>query len=157
MGKKLAMSALGYAIILVIILGVVMIISAPMMADKFKNKEHNNLQESISDNSRRNPERDEVYDSSSSRPVKDYRGGGSESFYDEMRNIERRMNSRIDNLEMRQRDIQNYQNNKTSVSNKYVCTIEGTLDASNNVVPLDGQNSSDIKSQKLVFVCEYRE
>lgn len=36
MNKKFAMSALGYVIILVIILGIVMIISAPMMADKYK-------------------------------------------------------------------------------------------------------------------------
>ena len=33
------MSAVGYAIILVIILGVVMIISAPMMANKYKNND----------------------------------------------------------------------------------------------------------------------
>ena len=37
MSKKRAMSTLGYAIALVIILGVVMIISAPMMIDKYKN------------------------------------------------------------------------------------------------------------------------
>lgn len=157
MGKKLAMSTLGYAIVLVIILGVVMIISAPMMVDKFKNKEHNNQQEIIPDDSRKDSERDDVYDDSSSVPVKDYSNRSSELYYDEMINIERRMNARIDNLEMRQRDIQNYQSSKTSVSNKYVCTIEGTLDSNNNVVPLDGQNSSDIRSQKFVFVCEYRE
>lgn len=152
MGKKLAMSALGYAIVLVIILGVVMIISAPMMADKFKNKEHNSQQERVSDNSPGSPEHNDVYE-----PVQDYKGESSYAFSEEMRNLEMRMNSRINDLEMRQRDIQNYQNNKTSVSNKYVCTIEGTLDVSNNVVPIDTQNSSDIKSQKLVFVCEYRE
>lgn len=156
MGKKIAMSALGYAIVLVIILGVVMIISAPMMADKFKNKEHNNQQDSISDDTRSSSERDEYYDSSSSRPVKDDRGG-SDYLFNEVRNIERRMNDRIDNLELRQREMQNNQTNSASVSNKYVCTIEGSLDANNNVVPLDAQNSADIKSQKFVFVCEYRE
>ena len=156
MGKKIAMSALGYAIVLVIILGVVMIISAPMMADKFKNKEHNKQQDSISDDTRSSSERDEYYDSSSSRPVKDDRGG-SDYLFNEVRNIERRINDRIDNLELRQREMQNKQTNSASVSNKYVCTIEGSLDANNNVVPLDAQNSADIKSQKFVFVCEYRE
>ena len=156
MGKKIAMSALGYAIVLVIILGVVMIISAPMMADKFKNKEHNNQQDSISDDTRSSSERDEYYDSSSSRPVKDDRGG-SDYLFIEVRIIERSINDRIDNLELRQREMQNKQTNSASVSNKYVCTIEGSLDANNNVVPLDAQNSADIKSQKFVFVCEYRE
>ena len=156
MGKKYAMSALGYAIVLVIILGVVMIISAPMMADKFKNKEHNNQQDSISDDTRSSSERDEYYDSSSSRPVKDDRGG-SDYLFNVVRNIERRINDRIDNLELRQREMQNKQTNSASVSNKYVCTIEGSLDANNNVVPLDAQNSADIKSQKFVFVCEYIE
>lgn len=157
MSKKFAMSALGYAIVLVIILGIVMIISAPMMADKFKNKEHNNQQDSISDDTRSSSERDEYHDSSSSRPVKDDSGGGSDYLFNEVRNIERRMNDRIDNLELRQREMQNNQTNSTSVSNKYVCTIEGSLDENNNVVPLDAQNSADIKSQKFVFVCEYRE
>lgn len=50
MNKKSAMSAMGYAIIFVIILGVVMIISAPMMADKYKNDNNeNNTQKAFFD------------------------------------------------------------------------------------------------------------
>lgn len=156
MRKKFAMSALGYAIVLVIILGVVMIISAPMMADKLKDKSPNDREENVSDDYRENrSEPQEYYNNSSSRPVKSSSGNESDYLYEEVRNIERRMSVRIDNIDNKLRDLQNSGSN--SVSDKYVCTIEGSLDANNNVVPLDAQSSSDIKTQKFVFVCEYRE
>lgn len=156
MRKKFAMSALGYAIVLVIILGVVMIISAPMMADKLKDKSPNDREENVSDDYRENrSEPQEYYNNSSSRPVKSSGGNESDYLYEEVRNIERRMSVRIDNIDNKLRDLQNSSSN--SVSDKYVCTIEGSLDANNNVVPLDAQSSSDIKTQKFVFVCEYRE
>ena len=41
MGKKFGMSNLGYAIVLVIIVGIIMIISAPMIVTNIKDKDGN--------------------------------------------------------------------------------------------------------------------
>ena len=41
LNKKSAMSTMGYAIVLVIILGIVMILSAPMMMGKYKGDKKN--------------------------------------------------------------------------------------------------------------------
>lgn len=155
MNKKFAMSVLGYAIVLVIILGVVMIISAPMMADKFKNKgEEPSKTQSDIEHSRSADERDYQDKSYSEEDYSNTRNV-SEDIYEEVRILERRVNAKVDSLDARQREMFEKMNNTSSVSNKYVCTIEGSLDANNNVVPID--NSTDIRNQKFVFVCEYRQ
>ena len=77
----------------------------------------------------------------------------------EMQNIESRLNSRINDIESRQSNQpqQNYSNSSASVTNKYVCSMEGTLDRDNNVIPLNSQQpSANLQNQKIVFVCEYR-
>lgn len=118
MNKKLAMSTIGYAIILVIILGVVMIISAPMLADKYK-----------TENKPKPFEQPEI----------------SHSDYSELRELENRLSTRIDELERHQ----SYTNDN---SYKYICKIEGNLDDSGIVVPFDNSNPDG----KIVFVCEYK-
>ncbi len=167
MNKKLAMSALGYAIVLVIILGVVMIISAPMLADKYKTNQLNTDDGDVISENNSNSETRRSYRrnrSSSSVPVgessaDDSYSAGTSNMVDiasEIRRIEDRMENRIRSVERNQQELmQRNANNASSVSNKYVCSIEGTLDADNNVIPID--SSSDLKSQKFVFVCEYRQ
>lgn len=113
MNKKYAMSTLGYAIVLVIILGLVMIISAPMLIDKYNNKEI--------------PKTVEEYNST------------QDVLYD----LETRLTARIEELEKRQ---------NSSVSNKYICTIDGNLDENGNIVPKE----SSFATEKFVFVCEYK-
>lgn len=119
MNKKSAMSAMGYAIVSVIILGIVMIVSAPMLV--------NNVKEEKPQEPQMNYEKEET------------------SSYSELRSIEERLSSRIDNLERRQSDA-------NVVTDKYVCSIEGKLDENGEVVPVDSPNRFD----KFVFVCEYR-
>ena len=78
---------------------------------------------------------------------------------EEMQNIESRLNSRISDIEARQNNQpqQNYSNSSAPVTNKYVCSMEGTLDRDNNVIPLNSQQpSANLQNQKIVFVCEYR-
>lgn len=113
---RYAMSALGYAIVLIIILGIVMIISAPMLVDKYSDKKA--------------PQTVEQYNST------------QDTLYD----LETRLNARMDDLERRQN------NQNSNVSNKYVCTIDGSLDENGTVVPTD----SSFATQKFVFVCEYK-
>ena len=145
MNRKKAMTTMGYAIVSVIVLGIIMIISAPMIINGNKNKNNADSQEYQEDR------RDYDKYSSDDRSV---------DVVAEMQNIESRLNSRINDIEARQNNQsqQNYSNNNNSnVTNKYVCSMEGTLDSDNNVIPLNSQQpSSSLQNQKIVFVCEYR-
>lgn len=149
MKNKKAMSTIGYAIICVIILGIIMIISAPMIIDSNKNKNNPN-----------NPPNQEE-----NRDYEPYSSDNSNiNVVEEMQNIESRLNSRISDIEARQNNQpqQNFSNNYSSnnnseITNKYICTMEGTLDKDNNVIPLNSQQpSTSLQNQKIVFVCEFR-
>lgn len=124
MGKRFAMSVVGYAIVTVIILGIVMIASAPMLINNTKEKK-------------------------ASEPVQQSREERmfSEN-YSDLRRVEEYLSSRIDELERRQSN----NNESNTVRDKYVCTIEGTLDDDGNVIPREIFEQTD----KIVFVCEYR-
>lgn len=165
MGKNLGMSNLGYAIILVIIVAIVMIISAPMIVNSNKNKDVNS--NNISDNKdMSNYDKDKLNNSGNDNNMPEDRNNNENSNMDEvattssMRDLEQRVNSRIDGVEIRLNDFINNMQSQTKPANtseNYVCSIEGRLDANNNVVPIDNQQSSvDVKSQKLVFVCQYK-
>lgn len=165
MGKNFGMSNLGYAIILVIIVGIVMIISAPMIVNSNKNKDVNS--NNISDNKdMSNYDKDKLNNSGNDNNMPEDRNNNENSNMDEvattssMRDLEQRVNSRIDGVEIRLNDFINNMQSQTKPANtseNYVCSIEGRLDANNNVVPIDNQQSSvDVKSQKLVFVCQYK-
>ena len=148
MKNKKAMSAIGYAIVCVIILGIIMIISAPMIIDSNKNKNNPNNQ----------PNQEESHD------YEPYSSDNNNiNVVEEMQNIESRLNSRISDLEARQNGqpqqnySNNYSNNNSEITNKYICSMEGTLDKDNNVIPLNSQQpSTNLQNQKIVFVCEYK-
>ena len=54
--------------------------------------------------------------------------------------------------------MNNAHNSNSSVSDRYVCSIEGYLNENNDVVPIDNQTTSqDISNKKFVFVCEYKQ
>ena len=151
MSKKTAMSTLGYAIALVIILGVVMIISAPMMIDKYKNnKESPNDSYSKNDDYRSRysrEDREENYNASQ-------RDTSSDEVYEQLRIMEDRMNSRLNLIESRQSKTSTMP--QQSTSDKYVCEIEGNVDADGNVTPIDNMSMNEVRKRKIVFVCEYR-
>lgn len=172
MSKKFGMSTMGYAIVLVIILGIVMIVSALMMVNKVNN--HNNNSDNPNKNNSsskrfrlkntpKTADSNVAVNSLSSQDNEDYSYSDEDinddnfrNFYSEIERIDKKISSRIDNLEMQQREfIRNY-NTKESISNKYVCSIEGELDAENNVVPINNQGNDDIKNKKFVFVCQYK-
>lgn len=123
MNRKSAMSNMGYAIVSVIVLGIIMIISAPMFVTSAKKEQ---------------PE-----------PISNYEREEIRSDDSELRLLEERLTSRIDDLERRQSDARN----NSSTSNKYVCSIEGKVDENGDVVPLDDSE----RGEKIVFVCEYRQ
>ena len=178
--KKSAMSALGYAIILVIILGVVMIISSPMLVGSIKKtdkKNSNNIYSDSFDNSTKedkydsqsvnddsNAEEDKyryinqnVQAESSPSTTSSYSSSSSDSDYKtEMMNLERKMLLRFSDIEQKQNDIVRNMKQQSESSDNYVCSIEGILDKDNNVIAIDKQTSQDLKSQKFVFVCQYR-
>lgn len=161
MQKKYAMSNMGYAIVLIIILGVFMIISAPMIMDSYKNDNKN------SQNRENSYERDNDYDARSERHARDRRRGNysdefqMDNLMNEIRNLEARFDSRLNELEMHQREIQEtpHESSKNNtISDKFICSIEGYLDADGNFVTLDNKTAvQGGKNQKFVFVCEYRE
>lgn len=159
MKKNFGMSNLGYAIILVIIIAIVMILSTPMIVNNVKNK-------NLSDNSEeRKDYQSNSYDRNSDKYEKDayvgdkykYADGAKINVSEYIMELESRLNARIDNVEMRQNELLKNAENKSDVKDAYICSIEGFLDSDNNVVPLDSpQASSDLKSQKFVFVCQYK-
>jgi peptidoglycan hydrolase CwlO-like protein len=132
MNKKNGLSIMGYGIVFVIILGVVMIISAPMF---------------LNSNTKSQKDSDSMQDNSE----KEY--SSQENNFDDLRMMLEQLTSRVDNLEQVANSRNNNNNNNSNVSNKYVCTIEGTLNENGDVVPID---SNDTRSGKIVFVCEYR-
>ena len=119
MNKKSAMSAIGFAIVIVILLGIVMIISAPTILDNSSSKEEEKKITQQTD------------------------------LLMQFQEFENQVNQRLSNLENNASNV----NNQSGVSNKYVCTIEGNVDANGIVVPVDSRNGLT----KFVFVCEYKQ
>ena len=146
LNKKSAMSTMGYAIVLVIILGIVMILSAPMMMGKYKGDKKN-----IDNNQEQNYDGRQDYDGR----VNDYQSSSSDGDVAvELRNLESRINSRISDLEARQAQNTSVQNQ--NVSDKFICSLEGNVDADGNVISIEGKSMDEVKRGKMVFVCEYR-
>lgn len=140
MKKLYGMTAMGYAIVTVIIVGLVMIISAPMIVDTYKPDTKNKINSAPSAPAQNNPPQ---YNN-------DYQ---IQNISQELRNVEERLNLRISDLEQRQSTVQS---TDTTVSDKYVCSIEGTVNENGDVIPLNENNSSKLDTKKIVFVCEYR-
>ena len=152
LNKKSAMSTMGYAIVLVIILGIVMILSAPMLMGKYKGdkKNHDNNQGQNYDD-RRDYDGRRGYNNDEN----DYQSSSPDSDVTvELRNLESRINSRISDLETRQAQNSSAQNQ--TVSDKFVCSLEGNVDADGNVLSIEGKSMDEVKRSKMVFVCEYR-
>lgn len=146
LNKKSAMSTMGYAIVIVIILGIVMILSAPMMMGKYKGDKKN-----IDNNQEQNYDGRQNYD----ERVNDYQSSSSDGDVAvELRNLESRINSRISDLEARQAQNTSVQNQ--NVSDKFICSLEGNVDADGNVISIEGKSMDEVKRGKMVFVCEYR-
>lgn len=146
LNKKSAMSTMGYAIVLVIILGIVMILSAPMMMGKYKGDKKN-----VDNNQEQNYDDRQNYDGR----VNDYQSSSSDGDVAvELRNLESRINSRISDLEARQAQNTSVQNQ--NVSDKFICSLEGNVDADGNVISIEGKSMDEVKRSKMVFVCEYR-
>ena len=146
LNKKSAMSTMGYAIVLVIILGIVMILSAPMMMGKYKGDKKN-----VDNNQEQNYDDRQNYDGR----VNDYQSSSSDDDVAvELRNLESRINSRISDLEARQAQNTSVQNQ--NVSDKFICSLEGNVDADGNVISIEGKSMDEVKRSKMVFVCEYR-
>ena len=154
LNKKNAISMMGFAIVFLIVLGIVMILSAPMMMNKDKNDNNSNSDDTRYENEDRdNPDRERSRDyedqSRYDRENSGNSGYSSTEMMDELRNVENRMNSRLSNLEAERSSTQ-------SVSDKFICSLEGNVDADGNVISVEGMNMDDIKRRKMVFVCEYR-
>lgn len=146
LNKKSAMSTMGYAIVLVIILGIGMILSAPMMMGKYKGDKKN-----IDNNQEQNYDGRQNYD----ERVNDYQSSSSDGDVAvELRNLESRINSRISDLEARQAQNTSVQNQ--NVSDRFICSLEGNVDADGNVISIEGKSMDEVKRSKMVFVCEYR-
>ena len=153
--KKNAMSTMGYAIVLVIILGVVMILSAPMMMNKYKGDKKSSDEYSKNDDSYdnykdRGRDRDEYRDTRDDRDMSN--NNSSDDISRDLRMLEDRMNSRLNDLEARQ----SQKSSSPTITDKYVCSIEGNVDADGNVTPVDNMSMDEVKRRKIVFVCEYR-
>lgn len=161
MQKRNAMSNMGYAIISVIVLGVIMIISTPMIIDSYKvgNKDNSQNPSDYQNREERHVRGRDDYNSDINVTERDMF-----DLTEKIRNIEVEFEGRISELERNQREMAGNNSSKQSqssekeISDKFVCTIEGNLDAEGNLIPLDSKSvmKSD-KKQKIVFVCDYKE
>lgn len=158
MAKRKAISAMGVGIIFVIVLGIVMIISAPMMADKAKNNPNSKHYEQ---NQPPVDHYDRSYDDNSHSS-----GEFDRSEFDRLRNDTRmeisRLESNIDSrIESRVRDILNdferrkqteRPSNQPALTNKYICTPISFIDEQGNTVYSSAGHNSKIV--KINFECE---
>lgn len=163
MQKRNAMSNMGYAIISVIVLGVIMIISTPMIIDSYKvgNKDNsqNPSEESQNIDERRVRDREDYNNSIGNVTERDIL-----DMSNKIRRIESDFDLRIRELERNQREALGNnssgqtQGSEREMSDKFVCTIEGNLDAEGNIIPLDSKSVMQSgRKQKIVFVCDYKE
>ena len=159
MNKRYGMSPIGYAIATVILIGIVMIFSTPMIIDSYDvSKKNNNNNNNNSSN----------YVPPSAPPVSqpsaynnENTNSNSQDYIDVTRKlgeIEERLTMRIADLEQRQNNITqtSSQEQSSSVSDKYVCSIEGLLADNGDVVPLNDSHIENTTAKKFVFVCEYK-
>ncbi len=162
MQKRNAMSNMGYAIISVIVLGVIMIISTPMIIDSYKvgNKNNNSNVQENQNIEGRHARNEDVYRNSNLNVSE----SDMINLTDRIRSLENDFGARIRLLEENQKEMaannssRQSQSSEKEISDKFVCTIEGNLDAEGNFIPLDSKSSMQAsKGQKIVFVCDYKE
>ena len=135
MNKKL--SPIGYAIVFVLLLAVIMLVSSPVIFENYKGEPGSNSKSQSEKTKQYAPEQND----------RNYRFSGGDRD-DEISDLERRLNDRLDAIE-RSNGNSRYEN---TVTDKYICSIEGGLDESGVVVPIDPNNPP----AKFVFACEYR-
>lgn len=134
--KRLALSPIGIAIAIVCLLALVMIFSAPMVVDKYKNDEggSQNIQNpSNADSAVRVLSNSELTD-----------------------RIEQ-LNNRIEDIDRQSRNLEQNINNQINQrnpanANSYNCSIEGVVDANGEMIPAS-QVKSTTPDTKYVFVC----
>lgn len=144
MTKRIGLSVVGYAIILIIILAFVMIISAPMLVEDLGKDGKKNNQEEVANEEVNSPENE----------YNRYLDENLINITDEMHNMENRLSSRIDNLEMQQNVPPQSPVEPSHISDSYICKIEGVQNEYGNTVPI--ARDADLSTQKIVFVCEYK-
>ena len=133
MNKRKGMSVFGYAIVVVILIAVGMIISAPFVIEQNKSS-----QDIDNMNSHRQEEQN-IETRSTELDMPNKRDFVNRS---ELHDMESRLYQRIDEIERKSMRRDNY-------SDKYICSIEGGLNESGVVVPIDPNNPP----KKFVFSC----
>lgn len=162
MKRSAAISAMGVGIIFVIVLGIVMIVSAPMLANKNKKKINTYDEVEVQEPSYRHEERmpeepsreTESYrtstSSDSSSQYSDYQSRIEDLQYD-IRRVEEDMNHKIDSR-MDAMRMELSQSQRT-VRDKYVCSIVSYVDEQGQ--PISPNSPDKSKASKFVFECEY--
>lgn len=125
MNKKYGLSLMGFAIAVFIMIGFTAILVAPSFLDETKQSENKKT------------------------PQQSF----EENVISEVRNIENSLNSRLDILENKISETRADLNQVNTVRNKYVCTIEGGVNSSGDIVPTNQARDS----KKFIFSCEYKE
>ena len=143
MKKKL--SPLGYAIIFVLLVAVIMLVSSPALMKNYKqsNKDINYP------NPKQSVQKESVY--VPPMPEDKFNPANNDSYNSDRESVldlERRLNDRINEIESKAQSRDYGQ----SISDKYICSIEGGLNEEGVVVPIDPDNPP----AKFVFACEYR-
>ena len=134
MKKRSALSPIGIALAIVMLLGVLMIISAPVIVE----------------NSKKSQEETQVPPPAYNE--ENVRYNNAESMNDRISEYEaqvRYLESRISDLEAVQ---QQNQNSETRSSKRFNCTLESALDADGETIQLNRENYNNPSTQ-YVFVC----
>lgn len=140
MKKYKGLSVIGYSIVVVILIAIGMIISAPFIIEQNQPQNKNNEKHEYD-----NPELRDERISERTDEQRDYVRNEDYVSRNELNDLESRINHKIDSISMPANTTEN-------ITDKYICSIEGGVDADGNVVPINSNNPPS----KIVFVCEYR-
>ena len=138
MNKKL--SPMGYAIAFILLVAFIMLVSSPVLIKNYKN--------TIQTSPDTPPIPADTY--TPNDRGRDFNSADKASGSNDIAELERRLNDRLDEIERSGSNRNHYEN---SISDKYICSIEGGLNEDGVVVPIDPNNPP----AKFVFACEYRQ
>ncbi|MFI3300780.1 MAG: hypothetical protein R3Y28_05100 [Candidatus Gastranaerophilales bacterium] len=142
--KKNAVSFLGFTLIMFIILGVIMVFSAPVLKNRILDENSKQVEGDVEIEQSRSRNRNENRDESI---------GNSREIYELKNEILEEVDYRIKQASESQDE---------EVSDRYVCSIEGYVDDSGRPISINSDSRNDIQrlknsgKKRFVFICEYR-
>lgn len=144
MNKKQALTPVGIAIAIVVLLGMVMILSAPMLVDTNKKPANSKVQTPVEAPEIKGDNNNGATDKNTPSPE-------VTSMFNQLQSQINFLSTRISNLESAPAN-RNSSSASQGGKNQYSCTLEGVVDQNGNTIPMS-QMKTRTPDTKFVFVC----